>query len=118
MNQKIQIYHNPRCTKSREALALIKDSGLEPEIIEYLKQVPTKEELKMILMKLNLKPEEIVRKGESVYKEKLKNMKLSDEEWIQVLLENPILIERPIVVKGNKAVVGRPIDNVVDLIKK
>ncbi len=112
----IKIYHNPRCTKSREAMNLIKENGLEPEIIEYLKEIPTPKEFKTLLAKLNMKPEQLLRKGEKLYKEKLKNLKLSDEEWIHIMLENPVLIERPIVVKGNRAVVGRPLENVIDLL--
>lgn len=113
---KYQLYHNPRCTKSREALALLKEKNADVEIIEYLKNVPTTEELKLLLMKLNMKPEEIIRKGETLYKEKYKGMKFSDEEWIETLVKNPILIERPIVIKGNKAVIGRPIEKVIELL--
>ena len=113
---KYTIYHNPRCTKSREALSLLNENKLEVEILEYLKDTPTKEELKKVLAKLNMKPEEILRKGEKLYKENYKGLQFSDEEWIQVLVDNPILIERPIVVKGNKAVVGRPLEKVEDLI--
>lgn len=111
----LKIYHNPRCSKSRETLELINEKGEEVEVVEYLKNNPSKKELKDILMKLNLKPEQIVRKTEKIYKEKLKGMKFSDEEWLQVLIENPILIERPIVVKNNRAVIGRPPENVLKL---
>ncbi len=106
------VFHNPRCTKSREALALLQEKGCEVEVIEYLKLVPTEESLKLVLMKLNMKPEQLVRKGEEVFKQKLKGLKLSDQEWIKVLVEHPILIERPIVIKGNKAVVARPSSNI------
>jgi arsenate reductase len=111
----MKIYHNPRCSKSRETLQLIKDAGVEVEIVEYLKAIPTADDLKTILMKLNLKPTDILRKGEAVYKEKFKNSKFNDEEWIKVMIEYPKLIERPIVVKGNKAILGRPPQNVLDL---
>ena len=111
----MKIYHNPRCSKSRETLQLIKDAGIEVEIVEYLKAIPTAEDLKMILMKLNLKPTDILRKGEAVYKEKFKNSDFNDDEWIKVMLEYPKLIERPIVMKGNKAILGRPPQNVIDL---
>tara|TARA_B100000809_G_C14802607_1_gene410831 strand:- start:52 stop:390 length:339 start_codon:yes stop_codon:yes gene_type:complete len=111
----MKIYHNPRCSKSRETLQLIKDAGVEVEIVEYLKAIPTAEELKMILMKLNLKPTDIIRKGEAVYKEKFKNSDFNDDEWIKVMLEYPKLIERPIVIKGNKAILGRPPQNVLEL---
>lgn len=108
----MKIYHNPRCSKSRETLQLIRNHGVEPEIVEYLKEVPTTAELKDILMKLNLKAEEIIRKGEPYYKENLKGKSFSEEEWIQIMIENPKLIERPIVVKNNKAVLGRPPESV------
>jgi len=111
----MKIYHNPRCSKSRETLQLIKDAGVEVEIVEYLNAIPTAEDLKMILMKLNLKPTDILRKGEAVYKEKFKNSNFNDDEWIKVMLEYPKLIERPIVVKGNKAILGRPPQNVLEL---
>ncbi len=112
----MKIYHNPRCSKSRETLQLIKDAGVEVEIVEYLNAIPTAEELEMLLMKLNLKPIDIIRKGEAVYKEKFKNSNFNDDEWIKIMIEYPKLIERPIVVKGNKAILGRPPLNVLDLI--
>lgn len=112
----MKIYHNPRCTKSRETLALIKDAGVDVEIIEYLKEIPSRDELKLILSKLNLSPSQILRKGEAVYKEKFKKSNFTEEEWITIMLENPKLIERPIVVKGNKAVLGRPPENVNELL--
>ena len=112
----MKIYHNPRCSKSRQTLQLIKDAGADVEIIEYLNAIPTAEDLKTILMKLNLKPTDIIRKGEAVYKEKFKNSNFNDDEWIKILIEYPKLIERPIVVKGNKAILGRPPENVLDLI--
>jgi arsenate reductase (glutaredoxin) len=112
----MKIYHNPRCSKSRQTLQLIKDAGAEVEIIEYLKDIPTIEEMEMILMKLNLKPTDILRKGEPVYKEKFKNSNFNDDEWIKIMIEYPKLIERPIVIRGNRAVLGRPPENVLDLI--
>lgn len=113
---KLVIYHNTRCTKSREACSILKENGVEFETIEYLKNVPTKAELIKLLAKLNLKPEEIVRKKEPIYLKKLKGLKLNDEEWLQILIENPILIERPIIVKGNKAIIGRPPERVLELL--
>lgn len=111
----MKIYHNPRCTKSRLTLALIEEAGIQPEIIKYLENVPSKEELLDLLMKLNLKPEDILRKGEVAYKEIIKGKTFGDEELIQIMIENPKLIERPIVVRGNKAIIGRPPENVKDL---
>jgi arsenate reductase len=103
----IQIYHNPRCGKSRNCLALLTEKQQDIEIIKYLETPPTAEELKKILQQLNWNPIQLVRTKESIWIEKYKNKNLSDDEIIQAMAENPILIERPIVVKGNKAVIGR-----------
>ena len=116
--KKVQILHNPRCGKSREALKLLQDERCEIEIIEYLKNIPTKKELKNILDKLGLKAFDIVRKKEAVFLEKFKNKTFTNDEWIQLLIENPILIERPIVIDGYKAIVGRPPELVIDLINR
>ena len=112
---KFQIYHNPRCGKSRDTLKIIREQGIEPEIVEYLKNIPDTKEMEMILMKLNIKAEDLVRKGEPVYKKQFKGKVFGEEEWIQILRENPKLIERPIVIRGNKAVLGRPPENVESL---
>lgn len=114
---KLKIYHNPRCSKSRETLQLINNAQADVEIIDYQKASITKKELEDVLMKLNMTPEQIVRKDESLYKANYKDKKFGKEEWIQILIENPILIERPIVIKGNKAVLGRPPENVLELLK-
>lgn len=112
----ITIYHNPACRKSRETLKLITDSGAEPEVIEYIKNPPSEEELTDLLQKLGLKPEELLRKGEAIYKEKFKGNTYSNEEWIKIMVENPKLIERPIVVREDKAIIGRPPENVNQLL--
>lgn len=112
----ITIYHNTMCSKSRCTLDLLKDNSQEVKVVEYLKQAPTADQLMSILQKLGMKPEELVRKGEKVYKEQFAGKTLSDEQWIQAMVENPILIERPIVVKGDKAVIGRPPENVLNLL--
>ncbi len=112
----MKIYHNPRCRKSRETLELLRRHGIEPEIVEYLKTPPTKEELRDILRKLGMKPQDIVRKGEAIYKEQFKGKELTDEEWLDVLVQYPKLIERPIVVEGERAVIGRPPENALALI--
>ena len=112
----MKIYHNPRCSKSRQTLKLIQERGLEPEVIRYLDTPPTKEELRSLLKKLGLKAEELVRKGEALYKERYKGKELSEEDWLDVLSQNPRLIERPIVVKGSKAVLGRPPEKVLELL--
>ncbi len=101
--------------KSRQTLALIEEAGIQPEIIKYLENVPSREDLLDILMKLNLKPADILRKGEPAYKEIIKGKSFGEEELIQIMIENPKLIERPIVIRGNKAVLGRPPENVKDL---
>ena len=104
---KIKIYHNNSCSKSREALKAITQSGNEFEVVNYLEEVPSMAELKSILAKLNVKPIDIVRKTEKIYLEKFKGKVLTDEEWIIAMHENPILIQRPIVVDGDIAVVAR-----------
>lgn len=112
----MKIYHNNRCSTSRKTLAIIEEAGESPEIVEYLKTPPSEAELKDILEKLGMKAEEIVRKKETLYKEEYKDKKLTNAQWIKVLAKNPILIERPIVVRADKAVVGRPPENVKELL--
>lgn len=111
----MKIYHNPRCSKSRQTLQIIKDNNQEVEVIEYLSHTPSKEELRDLLQKLELSPAQLLRKGEAIFKEQYKGKDLSDEEWIEAMIQHPKLIERPIVVKGNKAVLGRPPENVIEL---
>jgi arsenate reductase (glutaredoxin) len=113
---ELTIYHNPRCTKSRNTLSLLQERGVEPRVIEYLKDPPTKSELKALLAKLKLQPEQLVRKGEEIYKTKYAGKKLTDAQWIDAMVANPILIERPIVVSGQRAVIGRPPENVLELL--
>ena len=108
----IQIYHNSRCGKSRECLAFLEKSGKKYEIIKYLDEVPSFEELKTIITKLGIKPIELVRQKEKVWIENYKNKDLSNDEIIQTMISNPILIERPIVINGNKAVIARPLENI------
>jgi arsenate reductase len=111
----ITIYHNPRCGKSRAALALLRERGIEPRIVEYLKTPPSVAELKAILKKLAMKPEALVRKGEEGY-QALRGKALTDAQWIEAMVADPILIERPIVIKGERAVVGRPPEKVLELL--
>jgi len=108
------IYHNPRCTKSRETLRLIERSGRSPRIVEYLKQPPTVEELDRLCRLLDMEPVQLVRSKEKRLKEIGATVrdKRPREEWLRILSENPILIERPIVVVGDRAVLGRPPENV------
>lgn len=110
------IYHNPRCRKSREALQLLKENGIEPTVKEYLKEVPSAAELKEVLAMLNIPALELVRKEEDLYKKEYKNLNLNEEEWIQVMVENPKLIQRPIVIKNKKAIIGRPPQEVLNLV--
>lgn len=112
----MKIYHNPRCMKSRQTLALLEENGINPDIVLYLEKPPTKTALKKILKMLDLKPEQLLRKGEAIYKENFKGKSLTDAEWIDAMIEYPKLIERPIVVSGDKAVLGRAPENVLDLI--
>ncbi len=112
----LAIYHNPNCSKSRATLALLKERGLEPRVIEYLKTPPTAVELKSIAGKLGLRPEQLVRKGEGTYREKYAGKTLTDDDWIDAMVNDPILIERPIVIRGGRAAIGRPPDNVLPLI--
>lgn len=114
--KKITIYHNNRCSKSRYALELIEKKTKELQVIEYLKTPPSEKELKDILKKLGMKAEDIVRKKEPLYLEKFKGKTLSEDQWIKILSKNPILIERPIVVRGNKAVIARPIENLKQIL--
>lgn len=113
----ITIYHNPRCSKSRKTLALLEENGATPKIIDYQKTPPSAAELKAILKKLGAAPHDIVRKGDARYAELgLKEREVSSEELIALMVENPILIERPIVVSGAKAVIGRPPESVLSLL--
>ena len=108
-------YHNPRCSKSREALALLQQRGIEPRIVEYLKTPLTQTELREVIKKLGIKPEGLLRKGENVFMEKFSDRTLSDEEWIVMMVDNPVLIERPIVIHRNRAVIGRPPERLIEL---
>jgi len=112
----MKIYHNPRCRKSREGLEILEESGKEFEIVKYLNEVPSKEELKSILEKLNYKALDLVRTNEKDWKDNFKGKELSEEEIIKAMLTYPKLIERPIVVSSNQAVVGRPPEKIKDLL--
>ena len=110
-----QIIHNPRCRKSREALQLIQENKIEPEIILYLKEPLSKQAIKDVLNKLGLKPIEVIRKKEKAFIP-FKGKEMTDDEWINILVDNPILIERPIIINNDKAVIGRPPENLLDII--
>ena len=112
----IQIYHNSRCSKSRDCLAFIENSKKEFKIINYLINSPSFDELSVIIKKLQLKPLDLVRQKEKVWIEHFKDQKLNPQEIIQAMVSNPILIERPIIVKGNSAIIGRDLKKVTDFI--
>ena len=113
----VTIYHNPRCSKSRQTLALLEEKGVAPDIVEYLKTPPSAAELKAILKKLGLKPQKIVRTTDARYAELgLKERAVSEDDLIALMAKNPILIERPIVVSGNKAAIGRPPETVLAIL--
>ncbi len=113
----IKIYHNPRCRKSREGLAILESKGVDFEVIKYLDTPLDFDELLSIISKLGISPMALVRKNEAIWKESFKGKELSDSEVIQAMVDNPKLIERPIVVNQDKAVLGRPPEN-IDLIVK
>jgi len=113
----LTIYHNPRCSKSRQALALIEETGAKPTVVKYLETPPDAATLDRLLIQLGLEPQALMRTGEDRYAELgLKAKQLTRQQAIQVLVENPILIERPIVVKGDRAVVARPPERVQELL--
>lgn len=115
--QNIQIWHNPRCSKSRSALELLQTKGINANVVKYLETIPTKEQLKDVLSKLKISAKELLRTGEDIYKE-LNLKDINDEEkLIEIIVQNPILIERPIIIRENKAVIARPIENLEDLLK-
>ena len=112
----MKIYHNPRCSKSRNTLSIIQEMGNEVEIIEYLKDTLSFEDLVLILEMLNIQPIELIRKDEIIWKEKYRGKQMTDDEIINAMRENPKLIERPIVIKNGKAIIGRPPEKVLNLL--
>ena len=114
---KVTILHNPRCSKSRNSLALLKEQGIEPDVRLYLENPPTEDELTSILEMLAISAKDLLRRGEPEYKELgLGNQNLSEQQLIQLMIEHPKLIERPIVIAGGKAVIGRPPEQVLNLL--
>jgi len=113
----MKIYHNPQCSKSSCALDLMVQNKMEHQVINYLRDVPKKEELVDILGMLKMTPFEIVRKNEAIFKEKYEGQHFTDEEWIEILLQYPILIERPIIVHNGKAIIARPVEKIFELMK-
>lgn len=116
MGEKITIYHNNMCSKSREAMCFLEQEGAEIEVVEYLKNVPNKKDLKDLLKKLGIKAHDLMRKGEQEYTDHVKSKTLTETELVGLLVKYPKLIERPIIIKGNKAIIGRPPSLVVDFV--
>ncbi len=114
--EQVIIWHNNRCSKSRDSLSYLQDSNQNTTVFEYLKTPPTLEDINHVLEKLQIPAEALIRKGEEVYKSNFKDKKFSEEEWRKILVQHPVLIERPIVIKGNLAVIGRPLEKVIDLL--
>ncbi|AHE97384.1 arsenate reductase (glutaredoxin) [Thioalkalivibrio paradoxus] len=117
MTDSPRMYHNPRCSKSRAALSLLREQGIEPEIVEYLKTPPDRATLADLINRLGIRPRDLLRTGEAEYRELgLKDPALSDEQLIQAMVEHPKLIERPIVVHGGQARIGRPPERVLEIL--
>ena len=116
MEHEIIVYHNRRCSKSRQALSFLDQKGLDYKIIEYLKNPLSEQELKLILKKLRINAASLIRKGEDDFKQNFKGKNLSEEEWVLAMVNFPKLMERPIVIKGNKAVIARPYDRIETLL--
>lgn len=109
------IYHNPRCSKSRQALSLLEEKGISPEVVLYLEKTPSKDELKEILKKLGISADQLLRKNEADYKAHIKGVS-DEDELIELMLAYPKVIERPIIIKGDRAVIGRPPEALLDLL--
>jgi arsenate reductase len=114
--EALRVYHNPRCSKSRGACQILAERGIEAEVVEYLKTPPSRAELAELLKKLGLPAEALVRKGEATYKEHYAGRNLTEDEWLDALAAHPILIERPIAIKGERAVIARPPEKVLDIL--
>jgi len=115
--EKISIWHNPRCSKSRDSFKLLEEKGLDAEVVKYLDDTPSKEELQNMLKMLGMNSaQELMRKKEAIYKELNLKEETSEELLLEAMIKNPKLIERPIVIKGDKAVIGRPIEKVIELL--
>jgi arsenate reductase len=113
----ITVYHNTRCSKSRGVCELLEEKKVSTNIIEYLKNPPTQKELKSLLKMLGIKASELVRKNEPLFKEKFEGLKMTEAQWLKALAENPILIERPIIVMGDKAIIARPPELALEFLK-
>lgn len=116
MADSIIVFHNSRCSKSRCALEFLNEKGVDYSVVDYLKNIPTYKDLEEIISKLGIKPEALIRKGEEDFKANIKGKILSDSEWIEAMIKFPKLIERPIVIKGNKAIIGRPTERILKIL--
>lgn len=114
---EIKIYHNPRCKKSRAGLDYLSSKGIEFQVIDYIRKGIDNEELREILMKLNMSPKDLIRTNEEIYRKQFRSMNFTDEEWIQVIKEYPGLLRRPVIVGKYKAVIGDPVSNIDKLIR-
>ena len=112
----VTIWHNPRCSKSRSALAILEENGVTPIEVKYLETPPSKSDIVTVLAALAMEAKDIVRKGEAVYKTLNLSAQSTNEEILNALVENPILIERPIIISGDRAVIGRPPENVLSIL--
>ena len=112
----IKFYHNSRCNKSREGLGILEKSGKDFEVVKYLENIPSKEELRNLLNCLGISAENLVRKNEVIWKQNYRGRMLSDEEILDAMIAYPKLIERPIVVNGNKAIIGRPPESITSIL--
>ena len=115
--QDIQIWHNPRCSKSRNALNLLEEKGIEPKVVKYLEETPSKEEIINVLKMLGISAKELLRKGEEAYKSLNLKDETNEDKVIEAMLNHPKLIERPVIIKDGKAVIARPIENLEELLK-
>ncbi len=112
----MKIYNNPSCSKCVATIGILKENNIQPKIINYLETPPSKKELKEIIQLLGISPLDLIRKKETIFQKKYADKKLSDQEWLEVMTLHPILIERPIIINGNKAVIGRPPVKVLDIL--
>lgn len=115
-NEQWVIWHNPRCSKSRAALELLRERGLDLHVVEYLKSPPSRAEIKSVLGKLAIPAEALVRKGEDVYRDQFKDRTMTADQWLDALAAHPVLIERPVIIRGDRAVLGRPPENALELV--
>ncbi len=112
----VTVYHNPRCSKSRQTLELVKSQGIDAQLVLYLETPPNTVELATLVKKLGISAEQLVRKSEQVYKDNFRNMEMTEAQWLEAMSKHPKLIERPIVVNGDRAALGRPPENVLEIL--